>query len=140
MEVSSVFVDKSKLLLRYTCDGEGINPPLNISNFPSGTVTLAIVMDDPDASAGTFVHWVLFNIPIFEKIEENFKSGIRGINSAGKLGYFGPCPPSGAHRYFFKVYALDSEIRLREGASKEELEEAMKNHILESAELMGLYR
>ena len=99
-----------------------------------------MIVDDPDASAGTWVHWVMFNIPISNaNIAENSVPGMQGTNSFRKLEYGGPSPPSGTHRYFFKAYALDNELELVEGVSKEEVESAMEGHVIESAELIGLY-
>lgn len=131
----------------YTCDGKNISPPISWSGLPEGTKTLALVSDDPDAPVGTWVHWVIYNIPAswnglpegFPAVEET-EEGIRqGLNDFRKIGYGGPCPPSGTHRYFFKLYALDSALPLKSGATKMELLEAMKGHVLASAELIGLY-
>jgi Raf kinase inhibitor-like YbhB/YbcL family protein len=99
-----------------------------------------LIADDPDAPMGTFVHWVVYDIPVAGRIEEDSVPGKQGINTAGRRNYVSPCPPSGTHRYFFKVYALDAELGLREGLSKEELEKAMEGHIMDKAEIMGLYK
>ena len=125
---------------KFTCQGEDINPQLIIEDFPKDTKTLALIMDDPDAPMGTWVHWVVFNIPVIPRIEENSIPGTQGKNTAGKLKYHGPCPPSGTHRYFFKIYALDMELPLSEGASKGALEKVMQGHILDKTELIGLYK
>ncbi len=125
---------------KFTCDGEDINPTLNIEDIPLETKSLALIVDDPDAPMGTWVHWVVFNIPIISKIEENSVPGTQGMNDFRKLGYGGPCPPSGTHRYFFKLYALDCKLNLEEGARKKDVEEAMQGHILAQTELIGLYR
>lgn len=124
-----------------TCDGRDISPELSIEDVPEEAKSLAIIMDDPDAPSGTFVHWVVWNIPPDTiKIGRGSEpDGIQGRTGFGGRGYGGPCPPSGTHRYFFKAYALDDEISLREGSSKGELEEAMETHIIASAELMGKY-
>ncbi len=124
-----------------TCDGRDISPELSISGIPKGAKSLALIMDDPDAPSGTFVHWVVWNIPpSIERVERGMEpEGVQGRTGFGGRGYRGPCPPSGTHRYFFKVYALDDEIILREGSSKGELEEAMEEHIIAKAELMGKY-
>jgi Raf kinase inhibitor-like YbhB/YbcL family protein len=125
---------------RYTCEGENINPPLEISGLPERTKTLALVVEDPDAPKGTYDHWVTWNIPPNETIAENSKPGVTGRNSFGNTGYGGPCPPSGSHRYFFKVYALDTELNLAAGADKRTLEQAMKDHVLATGELMAHYQ
>ena len=125
---------------KYTCQGEDINPELVIDYTPDGTKSLALVVDDPDAPMGTWVHWVVFDIPVQNKIAENSIPGKQGINDFVKRDYGGPCPPSGIHRYFFKIYALDTETGLSEGADKQELEEAIQGHVLDQAELIGLYK
>ena len=125
---------------RYTCEGENINPPLEISGLPETTKTLALIVEDPDAPRGTYDHWVTWNIPPNEAIAENSKPGVTGRNSFGNNGYGGPCPPNGSHRYFFKVYALDTELNLAAGADKRTLEQAMKDHVLAKGELMAHYQ
>ncbi len=126
----------------FTCDGRNISPELLITGAPEGAKSLAIIMDDPDAPGGTFVHWVVWNIPSRTNSIERGKEpqGQQGTSSFGRKGYGGPCPPSGTHRYYFKLYALDEEIQLEEGSSKKELEKAMDGHTIESAVLMGKYR
>lgn len=128
---------------KYGCKGENINPELIISEIPENAKTIALIVDDPDAPSKTWVHWVVFNIPIsgdsLEIKEDETPNGVEGVNDFGNTNYGGPCPPSGTHRYFFKVYALDSELNLIEGATKEQLEEEMKRHIIDRAELVGLY-
>ena len=126
----------------YTCDGDDLSPPLSISDVPSNAKSLALVMDDPDAPAGTWDHWVVFNIPAATKeIPKGTEpKGTKGKNSWGRTGYGGPCPPSGTHRYFFKLYALDTALNLPEGAAKKELERAMQGHVVAQAELMGTYK
>jgi len=144
---SSAFKDGERIPRKYTCDGENISPPLTWKDVPSGTVTLAIISDDPDAPSKTWTHWLIFNIPpeinsLPEGVETvgEFENGIiQGLNDFGNLGYGGPCPPFGVHRYFFKLYALDKRLELEPGASKEELLEAMKGHIIEKTEIIGLY-
>lgn len=125
---------------RFTCDGEDVNPALNIEDVPSDAKSLALIVDDPDAPMGTWVHWVVFDIPVASRIEENSVPGKQGMNDFRKLAYGGPCPPSGTHRYFFKLYALDCRLQLEEGTRKEDVERAMQGHILAQAELIGLYR
>lgn len=140
MRISSPAFDANqKIPQKFTCDGEDISPSLVIEEIPEGAETLALIVDDPDAPAGTWVHWVVFNIPVTNRIEEGEVPGNQGINDFKKEKYGGPCPPSGTHRYFFKLYALDQELGLSEGASKRDVEAAMEGHILAQAELMGLY-
>ncbi len=145
---SSAFSQGGTIPKQYTCDGPDLSPPLSWTGTPEGTKSLALIMDDPDAPVGTWVHWVLYNLPasVHELAEgvpttETLPNGARqGRNDFRKIGYGGPCPPPGpAHRYFFKLYALDTELSLAPGASKGQLEEAMKGHILGQAELMGRY-
>ncbi|MCQ9207413.1 MAG: YbhB/YbcL family Raf kinase inhibitor-like protein [Omnitrophica bacterium] len=124
---------------KYTCQGDDINPPLAISGAPRETKSFALIVDDPDAPGRTWVHWVVFDIPFISEIPENSIPGKQGINDFGKRNYGGPCPPSGMHRYFFKLYALKSMLNIREGTNKRELENAMQGHILEEVELVGLY-
>ncbi len=137
---SSAFGDKKFIPSRYSCDGENINPPLNIGNIPEKTRSLAMVIDDPDAPLRTWVHWVIWNIPPSGKIQERSAPGIQGLNDFGENHYGGPCPPSGTHRYFFKVYALDAVLELDPSARKEDLEKAMSEHIIAFGELTGLYK
>jgi Raf kinase inhibitor-like YbhB/YbcL family protein len=125
---------------KYTCDGESINPPLQIDQIPEETKTLAIIMEDPDAPKGTYDHWLLWNISPINRISENSIPGISGINGSGKTGYHPPCPPSGSHRYYFHVYALDTALDLEAGTNKEALQKAMKTHILAKGTLMGHYQ
>ena len=125
---------------KYTCQGTDINPPLIIDDIPKDAKSLALIVDDPDAPGMTWVHWVVFDIPTTSKIDENSIPGTQGINDFGRNNYGGPCPPSGTHRYFFKLYALDTELNAREGISKKELEKAMHGRILDHAELIGLYK
>ncbi len=137
---SSAFAHNETIPVLYTCDGADISPPLAISNVPEGTVSLALIVDDPDAPVGTWDHWVEFNIPVTGTIAEDAgQIGTRGRNSWGSTGYGGPCPPSGTHRYFFKLYALDAELDLSAGATKRQVEAAMEGRILAQAELIGLY-
>ena len=124
----------------YTCEGENINPPLEVSDLPENTKSLALIVEDPDAPRGVYDHWVVWNIPPNEAIAENSRSGTSGKNSFGNNGYGGPCPPSGSHRYFFKVYALDSNLDIQAGSDKKMLQQAMKDHVLASGELMGHYQ
>ena len=137
---STVFSQNGHIPGLYTCEGKNINPPIDISNIPEGTKTLAIIVEDPDAPSGVFDHWLAWNIRPNEAIAEATNPGISGTNSFGKTGYGGPCPPSGTHRYFFKVYALDTALELTVGSDKKALHKAMKGHILSEGELMGNYK
>ena len=139
---SSVFVNNGTIPSEYTCDDSNISPHLMISEVPKNAKSLALIMDDPDAVVGTFVHWVAWNIPPdtehLQKASE--PKAVLGKGGSGKLGYIGPCPPSGTHRYFFKLYALDTTLNLPEGSSKADLENAMQGHIMEQTQLMGTYK
>ncbi len=137
---SSAFEHNKLIPSKYTCDGEGINPPLTIQGMPEKTKSLALILEDPDAPAGLFTHWVAWNIPTSGVVKEHASPGAEGLNSAKKRGYFGPCPPSGTHRYFFKVYALDTMLSLTQFDEREDLENAMEGHVLGRGELIGLYR
>jgi len=139
---SSAFENEGAIPSEFTCDGDGISPPLAISEVPENTKTLALISDDPDAPAGMWVHWVVFNIPPDTKeIPQGTEpQGVQGNTDFGRTGYGGPCPPSGTHRYFFKLYALDTELDLPEGSIKGEVEQAMEGHILAQTELMGKYQ
>lgn len=144
---SPAFQDGGNIPARYTCDGPDVSIPLSWEGIPDGTKAIALIADDPDAPAGTWVHWVMWNIPptatgLPEGLpkEPKLKDGsIQGINDFGRHGYGGPCPPSGTHRYYFKVYALDCNIDLPASAQKQDLLEAMKGHILAEGQLMGRY-
>lgn len=144
---SSAFKHNSKIPTVYTCDGENYNPPLDISDVPSSTKTLVLIMDDPDVPPFVrpdrmFDHWILFNIPPHtSQIEAKATPppGIQGCNTSGTHEYFGPCPPDRQHRYFFKLYALDVALTLAPGSTKKEVEKAMVGHILEECQLIGLY-
>ena len=134
------FTHNAMIPSRYTCQGEDINPPLQISDLPLGAKSLVLINDDPDAPGMTWDHWVVYNIAPTEKIEEDSVPGLQGKNSWGRNDYGGPCPPRGAHRYFFKLYALDIRLELKEGVRKKQVEDAMKGHILSEAILIGLYK
>lgn len=136
---SPAFKEGENIPSLYTCDGKNINPPLHIDGLPEGTKSLALIVDDPDAPHGTWVHWVVWNIPPTNDIRENTVPGQQGLNDFQRTTYGGPCPPSGTHRYFFKVYALDQLLTLPPRATKNELESAMKNHILSNGQIMGRY-
>jgi hypothetical protein len=137
---SSAFEFGKPIPKKYSCDGQDINPPLTIEGISKEAKTLVLIVDDPDAPSGTFDHWIVWNIPAStSKIDENTVPGKEGMNSARQPGYMGPCPPSGTHRYFFKVYALDTELSLGIASKKKDVEKAMQGHILAKGELMGLY-
>ena len=136
---SVAFGHNGHIPLQYTCEGENFNPPIEIGDVPVETETLAIIMEDPDAPRGIFVHCVLWDLAPHCSIAEKTNQGISGKNSFGKTGYGGPCPPSGTHRYYFRVYALDKSLDLDSAADKHRLLEAMEDHILAKGELMGLY-
>lgn len=139
---SYAFNDQELIPIKYTCDGQNISPPLDIERIPPETKCLVIVVDDPDAPAGTWVHWLIWNIPLTHHIKENESHGMQGTNSFEKKVYCGPCPPdgNGTHRYFFKVYALDCILDLYITSKKHNLEKAMAGHILAFGELVGLYK
>jgi len=148
MVKSSAFKEGEMIPKKYTCDGEDISPPLSWEGVPEGTKSIAIICDDPDAPMGTWVHWVLFNLPpgtntLPEAVppEAVLENGARhGINDFRKLGYGGPCPPGGTHRYYFKIYALDIVLGLQSGASKADLLKAMEGHVLSEGQIMGRYK
>jgi Raf kinase inhibitor-like YbhB/YbcL family protein len=149
IEVTSpALEDGAAIPSRYTCDGLDVSPPLSWGSVPDGTQSLALIADDPDAPGGTFVHWVIYDLPpdtrrLPEDVpnRQTLPSGAaQGVNGAGSIGYIGPCPPSGTHRYFFKVYALDTELGLGGGATKEDALSAMEGHVLGEGQLMGTYR
>lgn len=138
---SHSFEHNGKIPSKHTCDGEGISPSLQISGVDSRAKSLVLIMDDPDAPSGVWNHWVKFNIASSTAIIEEGTEphGISGIGTSGNKNYFGPCPPDREHRYFFKLYSIDTELDLKEGASKKEVEIAMKEHILQQTELIGHY-
>ena len=138
---SNAFENSKSLPSKFTCDGEDLSPPLSIKGVGSDAKSLVLIMDDPDAPVGTWDHWIVFNIsPQITEIKEGSgPEGVFGINSWGKIGYGGPCPPNGEHKYFFKLYELDTVLDLLEGSSKKEIENAMNGHILSNTELVGLY-
>jgi hypothetical protein len=142
LTIKSPAFEHGKLIpKKYTCDGQDINPPLTIEGIPKEARTLVLAVDDPDAPSGTWDHWIVWNIPAStSKIAENSVPGKEGVNSARQQGYMGPCPPGGTHRYFFKVYGLDTELSLGSGSKKKDVEKAMQGHVLAKGELMGLYR
>jgi Raf kinase inhibitor-like YbhB/YbcL family protein len=144
---SDAFTEGSMIPMQYTCDGADISPPLKWSGIPDGAKSLALICDDPDAPSKTWVHWVLYNLPpdltgLPDSISSNEvldKGARHGITDFGRFGYGGPCPPSGVHRYFFKLYAVDTMLDLSGRVDKEQLEAAMEGHVLASGQLMGTY-
>ena len=147
---SSAFEAGGAMPAKYTCDGQGINPPLQIYDVPSQTISLALLMDDPDIpeaakksfNVEVWDHWVVFNMPPDTKNinEGENPAGLLGKNTRGNFAYGGPCPPDGEHRYFFKLYALDTILNLPDGSTKAEVEQAMNGHVLETVELIGRYK
>lgn len=139
---SSAFEAENTIPEKYTCEGPDLSPPLSWSGVPDDTQSLALIADDPDAPAGTWVHWVLYDIPAetHQLPEDASGVGTEGINDFNREGYGGPCPPPGSpHRYFFKLYALDTTLNLDPGASKQNVLEAMEGHILDQGQLMGTF-
>lgn len=145
---SPAFEEGSMIPDKYTCEGMDVSPPLSWDFVPEGTETLALICDDPDAPVGTWVHWVLFNLPTdVNELPENIlpereldNGAKQGMNDFHKVGYGGPCPPGGTHRYYFKLYALDTELDLEAGAEKSDLLRAIEGHILAQGQLMGRYK
>jgi hypothetical protein len=144
---SAAFQNSEAIPVQYTCDGANSSPPLSWSEGPEGTRTFALIVEDPDAPRGVFTHWVVFDLPAnVTHLDEKQPAkralpngGKQGMNDFGKLGYGGPCPPSGTHRYFFKLYALDTDVKLGATADKGQLLKAMEGHILGQSQLMGTY-
>lgn len=141
MKLSSpAFADGKPIPPAHTCDGANSIPPLDISDVPASAKSLALVMDDPDAPMGTWDHWLVWNIPATTRKITGQPEGVPGKNSWGRTDYGGPCPPSGVHRYFFRLYALDTMLDLPAGSDKASLRQAMKGHIVAEATLMGTYQ
>jgi Raf kinase inhibitor-like YbhB/YbcL family protein len=136
---SRAFGNNEPIPRRHTCQGEDVSPELLIEDIPPGTESLVLIMDDPDAPGKTFDHWIVYDIPVTDRVEEGANPGTPGFNHFGKNGYGGPCPPSGTHRYFFKLYALDQVLDLPAGLGKGDVTKAMQGHILDQAELIGVY-
>ena len=146
--ISSAFQEGQPIPSQYTCKGVNVSPPLEWGSGPKTAKTITIIADDPDAPGGTWVHWVLYNLPsdnigLVENLPptEDLKAGgFQGKNDFGKIGYGGPCPPSGTHRYVFKVYAVDTGLDLKAGATKAEVEKAMEGHVVGQTQLVGTYK
>lgn len=138
---SPAFADNGYIPTRYSCNGANVNPALVIKDLPENTESITLIMDDPDAPGGTYDHWIMWNIPKIEKIEENSMPGIQGKNSERENAYTGPCPPPGApHHYHFKFYALDKKLDLSQNTSKKALLKAMEGHTIAFGELVGLFK
>lgn len=139
---SPAFSNSGRVPSKYTCDGDNINPPIEFQDVPPDARSLVLIVDDPDAPARTWVHWVVYNIdPRTKQVKENSVpvGGVLGVTDSGKSDYGGPCPPSGTHRYFFKLYALNTMLDLPGGLTKQQILEKMNDHVLEQAQLIGLY-
>jgi Raf kinase inhibitor-like YbhB/YbcL family protein len=145
---STAFKDKAPIPSAHTCDGADVSPPLTWSSIPAAGKSIVLIVDDPDAPMGTWVHWVVYDLPpSLVSLEENIPKtdtvpggGKQGRNDFKRVGYNGPCPPGGTHRYFFKIYALDTMLNLPSGKTKQEVEKAMKGHIVGKGELVGTYK
>ncbi len=146
--VSEAFKEGANIPSEYTCDGKNISPALSWNGIPEETKSIALIMDDPDAPSGTFVHWLLYNLPSETKKlekgfpkEDIFRDGTtHGKTSFGNIGYGGPCPPSGSHRYYFRIYAIDKKLDLLPRATRNQIDDAIKGHIIAKGELMGRYK
>ena len=139
----SAFKDGDTIPKKYTCDGVNVNPPLKVENVPSNTKSLALVFDDIDAPRGTYVHWILWNIdPTVKEIKENSlpEGAVQGMNDFKRRNYGGPCPPKRAHKYVFKIYALDTLLNPNSNLTKNDLEKAMEGHVIAQAKLVGIYK
>lgn len=138
---SSAFQEGGNIPSKFSCDSADTSPPLQIADVPSPAKSLVLIVDDPDAPSGLFTHWTAWSIsPQTSTIAEgSLPKGVQGINDFGKSGYGGPCPPSGTHRYYFKIFALDRELDLPSGAKRGQLDAAMKGHVIAQGELMGRY-
>lgn len=140
---SKVFGNNQPIPRRYTCDGENVSPPLKIENIPGATKSLALVVDDPDSPSGNFLHWIIWNVSSTTttlREGDGPANATQGINDFGKVGYGGPCPNSGEHRYKFRLYALDAYLDTSPSSSRKDIEAAMRGHVLEEAELSGSYK
>ena len=138
---SSAFQEGGNIPSKFTCDGVDSSPPLQIAEIPSSTKSLALIVDDPDAPSGLFTHWIVWNISpqTNEIVEGSAPKGVQGTSDFGKSGYGGPCPPPGTRRYYFRIFALDRELNLPSGTKRNQLDAAIKGHVVAQAELMGRY-
>lgn len=137
---SAAFANNGMIPEKYTCDGENVNPPLHIEGIPEPAKSLVLIIDDLDAPQGSWIHWLVWDIPVTHQLKENMAHGTQGLTDFRIHGYSGPCPPKGTHRYFFKVYALDQLLHLPGDNNRNNLDKAMSEHILGYGELVGLYR
>lgn len=137
---SPAFENGATIPSKYTCEGANVNPAIKIVGLPEKVKSLALIVDDPDAPNGTYDHWVMWNIRVTDEIEEDSSPGTQGKNDKGENKYTGPCPPSGTHRYRFKVYALDIKLDISDDTDKEKLMKAMEGHVMAEGELVGLYK
>ena len=137
---SPASTDHGMIPARYTCEGDNVSPPVEIGGVPEETRSLALIIEDPDAPSGTWLHWLVWNIPVIHTIREGEVPGEQGLNDFGRRTYGGPCPPSGTHRYFVKVYALDDVLDVPSGARRKKVEDAMRDHIVAFGETVGLYQ
>ncbi len=144
MQVNSAAFEQEKMIpAKFTCDGENVNPPINLAEIPSQAKSIVLIVDDPDSPGGTWNHWLVWNInPNTKEISENTvpNEAIQGKNDFGENKYGGPCPPMGTHHYFFRVYALDTLLNIPEGSGRADLDLIMKNHVIATGELMGIYQ
>lgn len=138
--VSPSFDNDTMIPARFTCDGQGVNPELALAHVPPQAKSLVLMVEDPDAADGTFLHWLVYDMPVVSRIEEDSIQGKQGMNSAGKKNYHGPCPPSGTHHYHFRIYAIDRMLDLPEGVSRDVVDNAMKGHVMAEGDLVGLYQ
>ena len=139
---SAAFQDNGNIPTKFTCDGADVNPALRFNDTPAQAKSLVLIVDDPDAPSGLFTHWIVWNIDSkTSDVAESatLQGGVQGTNDFGKSGYGGPCPPSGTHRYYFKIFALDRMLDLRPGARRSELDAAMREHVVAQGQLMGRY-
>ena len=136
---STAFKAEGAIPVKYTCDGESVSPPLHVDGIPQGAISLAIIAEDPDAPKGTFHHWLVWNADPVAGIAEGGRPGISGRNGKGETGYTGPCPPTGSHRYYLYVFALDTDIDLPEGVTKDDLDADIEGHLLAKGSLMERY-
>lgn len=137
---SPAFKAGGNIPTHFTCDGKDVNPPLEILHIPQEAKSLVLIVEDPDAPGGIWLHWLVWNIPVTHHIKESDIPGDQGVNDFGRNDYGGPCPPTGTHRYFFKIYALDDLLDLPGGSHRKEVEKAMQDHILAYGEVMGVYK
>jgi Raf kinase inhibitor-like YbhB/YbcL family protein len=137
---SPAFFADGLIPVKFTCQGENINPELAIRDIPAAAKTIVLIVDDPDSAGGTYTHWIMWNIPVKDKIDENSAPGIQGLNDRNENKYTGPCPPSGTHHYHFRVYALDTKLNLPAKTDRRKLLNAINEHIIASGEIVGLFK